>query len=101
MNRIEFPKDCPHAAEEMIRSLCMKKPEERVAMRQGGIKNLMGMVFFEEFSWSDLQALAMTAPFVPSPPNYEKIKQRKLTRALDINWDEVVEWVEAPSSATT
>jgi cGMP-dependent protein kinase 1 len=86
-SKVEFPVSFSSEAEELVKALCKKKPEDRITMQRGGVKNLMTLPFFEE-----LQARRATAPYIPPPPDYEKIAARKLSRPVDIQWQELVQW---------
>lgn len=90
--KVDFPKCCPPEGEELIRALCKKKPEDRITMQKGGISNLMAMPFFDGLHWEDLLGQRLTPPFMPKPPNYEAISQRKLTRSLDFDMSKLERW---------
>lgn len=97
--KVEFPSTCPQPVELAIKALCKKKPEDRVTMQKGGMTNLKNMKFFEAIDWSALEAMQLEAPFVPGAPDYDKISNRKLSQAIDIKWDELREWGDAPPEA--
>jgi len=90
--KVTFPDDCPKSVESVIKALCKKKPEERITMQKGGISNLQAMSFFEKFSWDALESRSLTPPFVPGAPDYEKVRNKKLSRDVNISWDEVKEY---------
>jgi len=100
MTRIEFPKSCTPEAEEVIRSLCKKKPEDRITMLRGGVNNLKEMVFFKDFDWNELQALTMVPPFLPPPANYDKIASKSLSKPLDVQWKDLHEWGDGANDVT-
>lgn len=91
-SKVEFPASFSPEAEELVKALCKKKPEDRLTMQRGGVKNLMKHRFFEGLNWEELQARTAKAPYIPSPPDYEKIAARKLSRPVDIQWEELVQW---------
>eukprot|EP00927_Polykrikos_kofoidii_P066541 TRINITY_DN62120_c0_g1_i1.p1 TRINITY_DN62120_c0_g1~~TRINITY_DN62120_c0_g1_i1.p1 ORF type:complete len:1083 (-),score=208.61 TRINITY_DN62120_c0_g1_i1:66-3158(-) len=92
MAKVKFPSSCPPAVEDVIRSLCKKKPEERLVMQKGGISNLQHMQMFEGFSWEELESCDMKPLYIPSQVDREKLQTKKLSRELLIAWDDIHEW---------
>jgi len=92
-SKVQFPPAFPKEAEECVRSLCRKKPEDRLTMQRGGISNLMPLTFFDGLSWEEVKALTMKPPWIPPEPDYEKIAARKLSRPIDIQFDELSLWL--------
>lgn len=91
MGKVEFPRSCPREARELILALCRKKPEDRLPMQKGGLKSLQSMPFFKGLDWDEVDARVCPAPWIPDAPDYDRIKDRKLSRPVDINWEEVRE----------
>lgn len=91
-SKVTFPENVPSDLMEVIKSLCRKKPEERITMQKGGVSTFMEMPFFSSLNWNQLSTRQLPAPFVPPPPNMEKIKNKKLTRARDIDYETVEAW---------
>jgi len=89
MPKANFPKDLRADAKEVILALCRKNPQERVTMQKGGLSNLQEMHFFSAFSWKELQARTLVAPYIPPPPDFEQIAQKKLSQEVVIDWDEL------------
>ncbi|CAE7030723.1 Prkg1 [Symbiodinium natans] len=99
LSKVQFPPSISKEAEECVRSLCRKKPEDRLTMQRGGISNLMSLAFFDGFNWEEVKALTMTPPWIPPEPDYGKIAARQLSRPVEIQWDELQLWLpsdEAP-----
>jgi len=92
-SKVQFPPAFPKEAEECVRSLCRKKPEDRLTMQRGGISNLMPLNFFDGLNWEDVKALTMKPPWIPPEPDYDKIAARKLSRPIDIQFDELSLWL--------
>lgn len=76
-SKVTFPSVFSAEAEECVRQLCRKKPQERVTMQRGGISNLMQLPFFDGLDWEALVELRTPAPWVPPAPDFEKISNRK------------------------
>lgn len=100
MTKVTFPKGCPLAVEEFIRALCKKKPEERLAMRKGGINNLKTTDFFEDFRWDDLLGERMTPPFVPPALDLDAITSRP-HRGVNTDFNDLEAWDDGPLGAET
>ncbi|CAE7629256.1 PRKG1 [Symbiodinium sp. CCMP2592] len=92
-SKVQFPPAFPKEAEECVRSLCRKKPEDRLTMQRGGISNLMPLTLFDGLNWEEVKALTMKPPWIPPEPDYEKIAARKLSRPIDIQFDELSLWL--------
>lgn len=91
-SKVKFPKTFPSDLTDTVKSLCRKKPEERITMQKGGVDNLKQMPFFTGMDWQQLQLKTLTAPFIPENISYEKLKMKKLERELIICYDKVQEW---------
>jgi len=94
-SKVKFPEKTPSDLIDVVKSLCRKKPEERVAMQKGGIDNLKELPFFSGLDWDDLEATSVTPPFVPPELDdtaYEKFKKKKLTRDFEVNVDNIRIW---------
>jgi len=98
MSKVAFPKHCPSDAADIIKALCKKKPEDRITMQKGGMNNLMEMPFFDKFCWDDLASKRMPAPFSPSLLDHDKVAKKKLTQAVDIDWEDLQDWDEDVSA---
>jgi serine/threonine protein kinase len=91
-SKVKFPKTFPSDLTDTVKSLCRKKPEERVTMQKGGVDNLKQMGFFTGMDWQQLQLKTITPPYVPPPISMEKLQSKKLEREIEIRWDKVQEW---------
>merc|ERR1711920_1134391 len=91
-SKVKFPEHMSNDLVDVIKSLCRKKPEERVAMQKGGVDSLKKMSFFNDFSWRQVEARQMEPPFRPDPVDLEKISQRRLERDFVVCPTEVKEW---------
>lgn len=85
ISKVRFPTSCPPAAKKTVLSLCQRNPEDRLPMQKGGIANLMQSAFFKDISADDLIEQKIEAPFIPPPPNYEKIASKKPSRTIDLD----------------
>eukprot|EP00928_Gymnodinium_smaydae_P011705 TRINITY_DN14293_c0_g3_i2.p1 TRINITY_DN14293_c0_g3~~TRINITY_DN14293_c0_g3_i2.p1 ORF type:complete len:1006 (+),score=225.32 TRINITY_DN14293_c0_g3_i2:175-3192(+) len=94
--KVEFPSTCPQDAKDVILALCRKKPQDRVTMQKGGINNLKSMRFFDGINWDDLLARKCEPPFIPAPFDYEKARNRKLSKPIEIDWNELMDWSPDP-----
>lgn len=92
IGKVTFPKSVPADAEAVVRSLCSKKPEDRPPMLKGGIENLKLMPFFKGIAWDDLVDHKLAPPFVPEPPDYEKIGKRVLEKNLKVDLSMLEPW---------
>eukprot|EP00932_Pfiesteria_piscicida_P021251 SRR837773.8046.p3 GENE.SRR837773.8046~~SRR837773.8046.p3 ORF type:complete len:122 (-),score=30.73 SRR837773.8046:370-690(-) len=91
-SKVTFPDTVPSDLIEAVKSLCRKKPEERITMQKGGVVSFMDMPFFSGFDWDMLRTRKMKAPFVPPPTDFEKIKQRRLERQREVDYASIVVW---------
>jgi CRP-like cAMP-binding protein len=91
-SKVKFPESMPSDVLDTIKSLCRKKPEERVTMQKGGIENLKDMPFFGAINWSSLLDRAMPAPITPPSPDLKKIASKTLERDYTVDMDKVQEW---------
>lgn len=91
-SKVKFPKEFPSDVIDSIKSLCRKKPEERVTMQKGGVDNFKEMPFFSSIKWDKLADLTMETPFVPPAVELDAIRQKKAERAYKIDVDNVQEW---------
>merc|ERR1712190_497288 len=64
-SKVKFPANFPSDLTDVIKSLCRKKPEERVTMQKGGVDNLKMLPFFGSLRWEDLANRELEPPFVP------------------------------------
>jgi serine/threonine protein kinase len=91
-SKVEFPPDLPSDYIDTIKSLCRKRPEERVTMQKGGVSNLETMPFFDGFDWDKLASRTAQSPFTPPLTDIAQIRQKKLERQVTINMPEIVDW---------
>jgi len=91
-SKVSFPTTVPSDCVEVIKSLCRKKPEERVAMQKGGVATLQEMGFFNSLSWNQLQSRFLDPPLVPPPFDVQQLTKKTLTRELDLDVQEVFDW---------
>jgi len=92
LTKVQFPAGFPPEAEECVRSLCRKKPEDRITMQRGGMSNLQALSFFDGLDWEDIKELKMPPPWVPPAADYKKIGERQLSRPIDIQWETLAPW---------
>lgn len=91
-SKVKFPDDCPSDLMDVIKSLCRKKPEERVTMQKGGVENLKELPFFSSFCWDQLGLREAEPPYVPPLPDFDAFKTKKLSRNVEIDFDEIADW---------
>jgi len=91
-SRIDFPDSIPLDMKEVIKSLCRKKPEERITMQKGGIHALMNLHFFRDFSWESLQTRTMTPPVLPKPFDEAACRSKGETRECNLNYQSLTMW---------
>lgn len=77
----------------MVRSLCRKKPEDRIVMQRGGLSNLSELPFFADLDWEEVANHKFPAPFQPEGADYTKIGNRQLSSSFEIEWEELVPWL--------
>eukprot|EP00929_Paragymnodinium_shiwhaense_P081292 TRINITY_DN42517_c0_g1_i1.p1 TRINITY_DN42517_c0_g1~~TRINITY_DN42517_c0_g1_i1.p1 ORF type:complete len:1003 (+),score=175.34 TRINITY_DN42517_c0_g1_i1:141-3149(+) len=86
-SKVSFPSTMPSDCTDVIKSLCRKKPEERITMQKGGVENLKSMPFFTRLDWEALEEQKLPPPFQPSGPNFEAIKAKQLSTSDRIKFD--------------
>jgi cGMP-dependent protein kinase len=96
-SKVKFPKTFPSDLIDCIKSLCRKKPEERVTMQKGGVDNFKEMPFFSSICWEKVAHQKQDPPFIPAEIDFQKIRDKKAERpfTLDVNavqaWDGGIE----------
>lgn len=93
LSKIQFPAVFTSEAEEVVRSLCRKKPEDRIVMQRGGLSNLSELPFFADLDWEEVANHKFPAPFQPEGADYTKIGNRQLSSSFEIEWEELVPWL--------
>jgi len=66
MDCAQFPSYVSSAAENIVRSLCRKKPQERLGSGVGGFNLIRRHKWFRNFDWKDLRSQKLSAPIIPS-----------------------------------
>lgn len=91
-SKVKVPNDFPSDLIDVIKSLCRKKPEERLTMQKGGVENLRAMPFFNRTDWQKLASRTLEPPWMPPPLDIKQIKATKLSRSIDLKCEEIEEW---------
>jgi len=90
-SKVQFPVNVPADLIDVVKSLCRKKPEERITMQKGNIANLQEMPFFSGFVWEQLEGCTMEPPFMPPPPDLKAIARRQASIVVSpqdlLPWD--------------
>jgi len=66
MDCAEFPDYVSPAAQDIIRSLCRRNPQERLGSGFGGFNLIRKHKWFKDFKWKELQSQILPAPIIPS-----------------------------------
>jgi CRP-like cAMP-binding protein len=96
-SKVKFPSSIATDLSDVIKSLCRKKPEERVPMQKGGVEALQEMPWFSSLSWKGLVDRTVEAPFIPEPMSLDKLAAKKLERDFSLEvgatrpWDGTVD----------
>merc|ERR1719335_1342285 len=69
-----FPDNFSPLLIELIKGLCRKKPEERLPMGPGGLKNLREHPWYQGYSWDSIAKKTWTAPYIPPTNSAEDFK---------------------------
>lgn len=72
IKRVSLPPVCNGAAGALIRALLHPVDIDRLALRQGGIQNVLGHAWFSGLDWNALKTRTLRAPYVPTwsvPPD--------------------------------
>lgn len=91
-SKVIFPPAIPSDITDVIKSLCRKKPEERLTMQKGGVDNLKAMPFFTSFDWDALGSQQMCPPFTPGCGEVHKAATRQLSKVVEFDPAVVREW---------
>merc|ERR1712039_973922 len=91
-SKVKFPDSFPSDLIDVIKSLCRKKPEERVTMQKGGVDNLMSMPFFMDIDWSKLGSRTLDAPITPPEIDYSIFEKKTLSRAMPTFFENLQDW---------
>lgn len=91
-SKVKFPDRCPSDLIDVVKSLCRKKPEERVPMQKRGVDCLREMSWFSDMAWDRLATRSLDGPFIPEPTNLDKIAKKTLERDFDVDLGCVRDW---------
>lgn len=93
-SKVKFPSNFASDLTDVIKSLCRKKPEERVTMQKGGVDYLKEMPWFSvpDFNWEELENFVLTAPLKPKIPTLDDFGKKKLSSEVNICMDKVMDW---------
>lgn len=91
-SKVKFPQSVTSDLSDVIKSLCRKKPEERVPMQKGGVDGLKDMPWFSSLSWHGLQERSLEGPLLPERINLDKIAAKKLSRDFAFDAAGIHEW---------
>jgi len=90
-SKVAFPETFPSDLTDVIKSLCRKKPEERVTMQKGGVDNLKTMPFFTALNWEELAERKIDPPFRPEITE-ELQFTKELSRSCEFDVEEIEDW---------
>eukprot|EP00746_Dinoflagellata_sp_MGD_P125642 gnl/MRDRNA2_/MRDRNA2_60455_c0_seq1.p1 gnl/MRDRNA2_/MRDRNA2_60455_c0~~gnl/MRDRNA2_/MRDRNA2_60455_c0_seq1.p1 ORF type:complete len:949 (-),score=268.30 gnl/MRDRNA2_/MRDRNA2_60455_c0_seq1:31-2877(-) len=91
-SKVKFPRNFPSDLVDAIKSLCRKKPEERITMQKGGVQNLKDHPVFTSFDWQSLIDQTQEAPFIPESVSYDTIRARKMSDESLVEIKDLQEW---------
>merc|ERR1712232_633688 len=86
-SKVQFPANTPSDLIDIIKSLCRKKPEDRVAMQKGGVQSLQSMPFFSGFQWEALATLTLKPVLIPPKWDVERFAGKKSSIAHDFDME--------------
>jgi CRP-like cAMP-binding protein len=66
IQRVAFPKKCKGHAETFIKALCNSDPQQRLAVKKGGIKNIQDHPWYGGFEWDAMMNRTMKVPYKPT-----------------------------------
>eukprot|EP00930_Biecheleria_cincta_P010203 TRINITY_DN11219_c0_g1_i1.p1 TRINITY_DN11219_c0_g1~~TRINITY_DN11219_c0_g1_i1.p1 ORF type:complete len:880 (+),score=134.03 TRINITY_DN11219_c0_g1_i1:34-2640(+) len=66
INSITMPSVCDSAVESLIRDLLKSDSIDRLAMRPGGVQNILDHAWFASFDWAAMRSLSLKPPYMPS-----------------------------------
>jgi serine/threonine protein kinase len=70
-----FPENFPVVLIDIIKGLCRKKPEERLPMGPGGLKNLKEHPWYAKYGWDSVAKKSVDAPFIPPAKTVEEYRE--------------------------
>jgi len=91
-SKVKIPHSFPSDVIDVIKSLCRKKPEERVTMQKGGVDNFKEMPFFNAISWDNVTDLKQEPPFMPPKFDTARIAGKKAENPFQVDVHNVQEW---------
>lgn len=65
IQRVAFPKKCKGHAETFIKALCQTDPQQRLAVKKGGIENIKTHPWYTGFEWGTMMDRTMKVPYKP------------------------------------
>jgi len=65
INKVTMPQKCQGHTGDLIRALLKNEPNERLAVKSGGIQNVKNHKFFEGFDWQGMKELSLYPPYEP------------------------------------
>jgi len=65
ITRVAFPKKCKGHPETFIKALCQTDPQQRLAVKKGGIQNIKEHAWYTGFDWEAMMSRSMKVPYKP------------------------------------
>jgi len=94
-----FPNTFDSDLIDIIKALCRKKPEERITMIAGGVKNLKRHPWLLRLPWDKVEARTFEAPFIPpemTVEGFQKVLKQDTDDVLfDAYEDDGTGWEES------
>jgi len=81
IDKVTFPDTCQGSCAKFIRELVQAKPESRLPLKIGGMKNIWGHVWFEDFDWKVFMKGIMEPPYKPNVKSNKDMANFKANKA--------------------
>jgi len=65
IGKVSFPSNFTEKNTDLVKALLNNEPSQRLPVRPGGVKNIMGHKWFAEFDWEGMNNLTTPAPYKP------------------------------------
>jgi len=84
IDKVVFPEACGGSTGDLIRALLQPAAIDRLAMRQGGIGNVLDHAWFAGFDWSSMRNQSLTPPWVPMVRRPSMIDKKGVSKIENI-----------------
>jgi len=91
IENVKFPEKCQGKVADIIKGLCDKNPSSRIAMRLGGVQNIIEHPWYGNFDWGKHADGTLETPYSPVVKSKTDLKNFHVRKKEKLNNDEYVD----------